>query len=255
MPKLPLSVTIICRNEEDKILDALRSVSFADDVIVVDSGSTDRTVEIARAEGARVFTHEWQGYGQQKNFAQEQARNVWVLNLDADERVSSELRTRIEGLLQGEPSAEGFEFPRKNFYAGRWIRFGGWYPNFQVRMARKDKARWTEPKVHEYLHVEGRVQRIDAPIEHMSFAGVHDQVLTNVRFSRLGMEQLLANGRRAGIPLLLFKSWWKFIDSYILKQGFRDGFAGFVIAVNAAHSMFMKYAALLEVRRENSNHR
>jgi glycosyltransferase involved in cell wall biosynthesis len=255
MARLPLSVTIICKNEEDKIRDALRSVQFADEVVVVDSGSTDRTLEIAREEGARVLVHEWQGYGQQKNYAQDQTRHLWVLNIDADERVSPELKARVEELLQGEPPADGFEFPRKNFYGNRWIRFGGWYPNYQVRMARKDRARWTEPKVHEFLKVEGKVHRINAPIEHPSFGGVHDQVLTNVRFSRLGMEELLVQGKPASIFRLLLKSWWKFIDSYFLKQGFRDGLPGFIIAVNAAHSMFMKYAALLEVRRENTDHR
>ena len=220
---------------------------------MVDCGSSDRTVEIAQSEGARIIHHEWEGYGQQKNFAQAQTRNLWVLNIDADERVSAEMKTKLEEILRSDPRADGYEFPRKNYYGNRWIRYGGWYPNYLIRLVRKDRARWTEPRVHEALTVTGTVQRVETPLHHDSFGGVHDQVLTNVRFSKLGMEELQAKGIRGGLLWLILKPCWKFLNVYFLQQGFRDGLPGFVIAVNAAHSMFMKYAALLEVRREGSD--
>lgn len=255
MSTLPLSVTIICRNEEEKIRKAIHSVRFADEILVVDCGSTDRTVELAQQAGARVIHHEWQGYGQQKNFAQDQTRNLWVLNIDADESVSDEMCERIQEILSAPLLADGYEFPRRNYYGRHWVRYGGWYPNYLVRMARKDRARWSEPRVHEALQVQGLVQRINAPLDHASFGGVHDQVLTNVRFSKLGMEELIAKGKAGSVGLLVFKPWWKFVDAYFFRQGFRDGLPGFVIAVNAAHSMFMKYAALLEVRGEGTDRR
>jgi glycosyltransferase involved in cell wall biosynthesis len=158
--KLPISVTIITLNEEARIGDAIRSVlSFASEVVVVDSESVDRTIEIAKSLGAQTFIRRFDGFGQQKNFAHQQATQEWVLSLDADERVSSDLALELSETLQSVSSSEyyGFSIPRKTWYLNRWIKHGGWYPDRHVRLARRKKSRWSEPSLHEALVVEGKV--------------------------------------------------------------------------------------------------
>jgi glycosyltransferase involved in cell wall biosynthesis len=256
MPRPPVSVTIITLNEEKNLPRAVASVRWADEIVVVDSGSTDRTVEIARGLGAKVFQHPWQGYGQQKNHAQKQATHDWVLNLDADEVVSPQLANEIQQTLTAvgasEDSPRGFYFPRKTYYLGRWIRHGGWYPNHLIRLANRRWASWSEPQVHEALEVQGPVASLKNPLDHYSFTSIHGQVLTNLNFSRLGARQLAQKGVRPSIFKLIFKPLGKFFETYVLKKGFLDGLPGFIIAVNAAHSIFLKYACLLEtqIRRE-----
>jgi glycosyltransferase involved in cell wall biosynthesis len=249
----PLSVTIITLNEERKLPRALASVAWAEEVLVVDSGSTDRTIELARQAGARVVFNAWKGYGQQKNFAQDLASHDWVLNIDADEEVSPALRAELEGTLarvrSGQESAKGFSLPRKTFYLGRWIMHGGWYPNRLVRLADRQAARWTEPEVHEEWRVRGPVGRIKEPLRHYTFDGIRDQVLANVDFARLGASALRHRGTRASVGRLLLKPIGKFVETYFWKRGFLDGIAGFIISVNAAHSMFLKYAYLIESER------
>lgn len=245
-----LSVTIITLNEEKNIRRAIQSVSWADEVIVVDSGSTDQTVEIARKSGAKVFHQAWLGYGQQKNFAQNQTKNDWVLNIDADEVVPdllrNEIQKKLELLRQGELTVQGFYIPRKTYYLGRWIRFGGWYPNYLVRLAHKKYAAWSEPHVHEEWVVNGKLLKLESPLHHYAFDSIHDQILTNLRFSRLGSLELRKKGQQPSIIKLIFKPIGKFLETYFFKRGFLDGLAGFIISVNAAHSMFLKYAYLSE---------
>ncbi len=244
MARPALTVTLITLNEEANLPRALASVAWADEIVVVDSGSTDRTCEIARSAGARVFSRAWEGYGQQKNFAQDQATHDWVLNLDADEEVSPALRAEIEATLEQaqDRGLVAFRLPRKTQYLGRWILHGGWYPNHLVRLARKNSSRWTEPKVHEEWRVEGPVGTLDHPLLHYTFGCIEDQIRTNLKFSRLGYEDLLKHGAKGSLVKLLLKPWGKFIETYVLKRGFLDGMAGFIISVNAAHSMFLKYA-------------
>lgn len=256
---MPLSVTIITLNEEANIAQAIQSVAWADEIVVVDSGSSDRTCEIAREQGARVLVNPWSGYGQQKNFAQAQARHPWVLNIDADERVSANLAEEIRHAIarsdSGASGAVGFSFPRKTYYLGRWIRHGGWYPNVLTRVTKRDRGRWTEPPVHEELRVEGEVVQLSEPLDHFAFSSIQDQILTNIRFSRLGSLHLRDQGQSASLVKLIFKPIGKFFETYFLKWGILDGIAGFIISVNAAHSMFLKYAYLFENRirsqREN----
>lgn len=244
MARPALSVTLITLNEEANLPRALASVAWADEIIVVDSGSTDRTCEVARLAGARVFSRAWEGYGQQKNFAQDQATHDWILNLDADEEVSPALQAEIAATLEQANSRglDAFRLPRKTWYLGRWILHGGWYPNHLVRLARKSRSRWTEPQVHEEWRIEGSVGTLDHPLLHYTFGCIEDQVRTNLKFSRLGYQELLKQGAGASLLKLLLKPWGKFIETYILKRGFLDGMAGFIISVNAAHSMFLKYA-------------
>ncbi|HCM40255.1 MAG TPA: glycosyltransferase family 2 protein [Bdellovibrionales bacterium] len=256
MARLPVSITIISLNEETNIARALKSVAWAEDILVVDSGSTDRTVEIARTHGARVLQNAWLGYGQQKNFAQAQAKHDWVLNIDADEVVSPALFEEIERSLakvqSGRLQADAFCFPRKTYYLGKWIRHGGWYPNVLVRLANRNKCSWTEPHVHEELLARGPVVSLQQALDHYAFTSIRDQILTNLRFARLGTEDLRRKGVRPSLIRLIFKPAGKFLETYFLKRGFLDGLPGFIISINAAHSIFLKYAFLFEPEIEEA---
>lgn len=259
MPRPPLSVTLITLNEAGNIRAAIESVQWADEIIVVDSGSTDPTLEIASEMGARVFRNPWLGYGQQKNFAQNQATHDWVLNIDADERVPDSLAQEIclvlEKVQMGGLRAVGFSIPRKTYYLGRWIKYGGWYPNYLVRLAHRKSASWTEPQVHEELRVGGPIEVLRNPLDHESFPSIHHQVMTNLNFSKLGGEELKRTGQRASYGKLLFKPVGKFLETYLLKRGFLDGLPGFIISVNAAHSIFLKYAYLFEAKIKDESAR
>jgi glycosyltransferase involved in cell wall biosynthesis len=243
MKRPPVSVTLITLNEKDNIARAIESARWADEIVVVDSGSTDGTTEIARKLGARVLENPWPGYGKQKNFAQKAATHDWVFNLDGDEMIPEAAAREVQEMLakvaSGQLDAQGFEFPRKNFYLGRWIRHGGWYPNYLVRLANRQFAAWSEPFVHESLQVRGKVVRLSEPLHNYSFPSIEDQVLTNLRFSRLGSQDLKNRGKQASVIKLLLKPIGKFLETYILKRGFLDGLPGLIISVNAAHSMFL----------------
>lgn len=247
---LPLSVTIITKNEEKMIEAAIQSVSWAKEILVVDSGSTDRTVDLAKKAGARVILHSWQGYGQQKNFAQAQATQEWVLNIDADERVSPELALEIQEKINPSrlENADlcGLYIPRLTWYLDRWIYHGGWYPNYLLRLVKKKHARWTEPLVHEALQVSGKTAYCQFPLRHFSFEKIEDQVLTNLTFARLGSEMLRQQRSQPAWFKLILKPIGKFLETYVWKKGYLDGMAGFIISVNAAHSSFLKYAYLFE---------
>jgi glycosyltransferase involved in cell wall biosynthesis len=256
--RLPLTVLIITLNEELNIARALKSVEWADEVLVIDSDSTDKTVEIAQSMGARVVQQPWLGYGQQKNFGMSQAKYDWVLSLDADEEVSSELRTAIAHFLSSDGLQNGKQywgaaFPRKTFFLGRWIMHGGWYPNILTRLAHRKQSRWTEPKVHESLEVSGGVTILPADLFHYTFRSVGDQVRTNIKYAKFGALAAQAKGENGSLLKILLKPVGKFLETYVWKRGFLDGFPGFVISINAAHSIFMKY---VELRLEqNSHHR
>jgi glycosyltransferase involved in cell wall biosynthesis len=260
MPRPPLSVTIITLNEENNIARAIESVrGFAQEVLVVDAGSADRTVEIARHLGAKVLINPWRGFGQQKNFAATHAAYDWVLNLDADEEISPELAVEIQQTLERDEgrSIVGYSVPRLSKYLGRWIRHGGWYPNRLVRLAYRKKAAWTEPDVHEEWIVHGSVLPLAHNLFHYPFRNISEQIETNLRFSRLGSEVLRKRGQKRNVFLLIFKPLGKFFETYLLKSGFRDGIPGFIISVNAAHSIFLKYAYLFEgtgKRNESTHH-
>lgn len=243
----PLSALVITLNEEKNLSRCLKSLAFADEILVIDSGSTDRTVEIAKQAGARVLQRPWPGYGQQKNFGMQQAKNDWVLSVDADEEVSSELKSEILDFLgqqQQKKEFWGASVPRRTWYLGRWIYYGGWYPNRLVRLSHRQHSRWTEPEVHEQLVVDGSVFELKNDLFHYTFRDVGEQVTTNVRFSRLGAKVAKSRGEKGSLLRILFKPIGKFLETYVWKLGFLDGLPGFVISINAAHSIFMKYVEL-----------
>lgn len=241
-----LSATIIALNEERDLPRCLESLRFCDEIIVVDSGSTDRTAEIARTFGAIVVNEPWRGYGAQKNFAHSLAKSEWVLNVDADEVITPELREEICKEIESAHSANGYAVARKTFYLGRWIKHGGWYPNFVTRLVRRDRGSWSEPNVHEELLVNGELRQLRNPMVHHTFNDISDQVSTNMRYARQGALDLRKRGCRPSYLKLLFKPLGKFLETYCMKCGFMDGLPGFIISINAAHSMFLKYAYLIE---------
>ncbi|MEN0058814.1 MAG: glycosyltransferase family 2 protein [Bdellovibrio sp.] len=246
MTKLPLSLVIITLNEEAHIERCIRSVPFAGDVVVVDSFSTDRTVEIAEKCGARVLQEAWRGFGPQKAFATEQARHPWVLCLDADEALSPELAAEILENFQNLDPEAGYLVPRKSYHLGRWISHGGWYPDYQLRLFNKEKSHWNSAALHEKVEVR-RKRKMRRDLQHWVFDNLSDQVLTNDRYSSLGAQQWAGEGKRFYLFKLLVKPPTKFVETYFFKAGFRDGLPGFIIAVGAAYSIFLKWAKLWEM--------
>ena len=252
--KLPLSVAIITKDEEESLPACLQSVSFADDVVVVDSGSTDKTVEIAKRLGARVFIEEWKGYGPQKNMAVARCLHEWVLILDADERLSSGAKETIEKAISGNNAgADAYSLQRKNFLNGRWIKRLGWWPDELVRLVRKDKGSFAS-LVHEKWTAQGGVSRLNAAIEHHPFTGYEEMLKKLNEYSGLAATELFRSGKRASSLTPFTHGAVSFAKMYFLKLGFLEGFDGFIIAATNAGGSFFKYAKLKELQdRDEKN--
>lgn len=247
MEKLPLSLVIITLNEEKNIERCIKSVPFASEIIVVDSFSKDKTAEIATGLNAKVYQNKWLGYGAQKAYAADLAINDWVLSLDADEALSSELQREIIEKFSSLDIYSGYELPRKSFHLGRWISYGGWYPDYQLRLFNKKQSQWNKDLVHEKVQV-AKKEKLKSPIFHWVFDGISDQVITNDKYSTLGAEKLHDQNVRFNLAKLIFKPLSKFFECYFLKRGFLDGMPGFIIAVSAAYSVFLKFAKLWELQ-------
>ena len=237
-----LSVTIITKNEEKNIERCLESVRWADEIIVLDSDSTDRTVEICRQFTDQVFCVSWNGYGQQKNLCAERAEHNWILNIDSDEEISPEGAEEIKEVLHGEPKHPLYHFPRKNFFAQRWVRYGGWYPDKISRLYDKTKVSFTESQVHEKLVPDEDVGSLHNPILHYSFTGMEDYIERQNRYSTLYAHEKKNNGFRAGWSHLVLRPPIAFLKNYFIRQGFRDGFLGLFLATAFAFYTFLKYA-------------
>jgi glycosyltransferase involved in cell wall biosynthesis len=231
-------------NEEDRIEACIRSADFAGECIVVDSHSTDRTRDIAAQLGATVIERDWEGWVEQKNFAIDQATNDWVLCLDADERISAELRTTILAALESETGARGFEFARLNRYMGRWIRHGGWYPDRKIRLFRKGHGRFVGRNPHDRVRVDGPVLRLDGELLHDPYRSLSDHLRTIDRYTTVAAEEKHARGQCARLSDLTFRPFGKFLRMFLLERGFLDGLPGFVIAVTGSFYVFLKYAKL-----------
>jgi glycosyltransferase involved in cell wall biosynthesis len=248
-----LSLAIICLNEEALIERCIRSVPFATDVVVLDSGSTDRTREIATALGARVFNEDWRGFRAQKQRATDLCKNDWVLSLDADECLSESSIREMADLLSKSLVSDGYEIPRLSWTMGRWIRHGGWYPDLQLRLFNRTKATWQGGEhVHERVSA-ANVGRLREPIEHFPFENLAEQIATNNRYSGLGATELHSRGVRFSLAKIFWKPISKFLETYLLKRGFADGLPGFIISVGAAYSVFLKFAKLWELERSVSS--
>ncbi|MCE5335490.1 MAG: glycosyltransferase family 2 protein [Desulfobacteraceae bacterium] len=248
MPSAPLSVAIITKNEEQNLPDCLGSVAFADEIVVLDSGSTDRTGEIARDAGAMWFCEPWKGYGAQKNSALQKCSHDWVLVVDADERVPVQTAGTIREILAGGELASAYAFRRKNYFHGRWIKGADWWPDYVVRLKRRSRGRY-EGSTHEKWTTDGEVKRLDCSIEHFSFHSYSDLFRALNDYSTQLAEQMYSRGKRGG-PLDAFShGLWTFLRSYFLKLGFSEGFDGLMISLTQAGGTFLKYSKLYEMDR------
>jgi glycosyltransferase involved in cell wall biosynthesis len=242
-----LTVTVITRNESRNVAAALESVSWADELIVVDSESTDDTVAIASRYTPRVIVRPWPGYVAQKNFAASQASHDWILSLDADERVSPELRDEIKRLLGTNISAAGFRLPRVTFHLGRWIRSTDWYPDYQLRLYDRRRGEWAGRHVHESVRVDGAVARLKGELQHYAYRDLAHHVETMDRYTALAARQMFEDGRRANwIDILVTPRLTIFLN-YILRGGFRDGMVGLIISAMNAYYVSVKFAKLWEL--------
>jgi glycosyltransferase involved in cell wall biosynthesis len=249
--KIPLSVAIITKDEEANLPGCLKSVAFATQIVVVDSGSTDGTLEIARDFGCDVFTEPWKGFGPQKQMAIDRCREPWVLVLDADERIPPETEKAIRQVVSGgEGGAPGYSFPRKNFFQGRWIRHMGWWPDRITRLFRNGRGRMTEAAVHEAVDVSGQVVSLEAPIEHYTESRLGEILKKIDRYSTLAADEAFREGRRSSVWGAIARAELTFCQDYVLRLGFLDGRQGLVLSVTDAVNKFFKYAKLSELNRQ-----
>lgn len=242
-----ISVAIITKNEEERLPDCLRSASFADEVVVVDSGSEDKTLQVAESFGARIIVEPWRGYSGQKQFAVDRCTHDWVLILDADERVPDRTASIIREEITRQPSGiAAFSFQRKNFLHGRWIRHCGWWPDRIVRLVHRRKGRFDGRAVHEKWVPRGVVKALDTFIEHISFRNYSELVAKMENYSNLASGEIFEKGARVNPFAPPLHGLWMFLRTYILEMGVLDGFDGFVISVMNGGGSFLKYAKARE---------
>lgn len=244
----PLSVTIITLNAAQQLAACLASVAFADDIVVVDSGSVDDTIKIAQAHGARVLHQDWLGYGAQKQFAVLQARHDWVLCVDADERVSEALRRSIEAALIA-PQALGYAMPRCNKFLGRWLRHGEGYPDWSLRLFHRAHGQWSADPVHEKVVLASTAARIQGDLLHESSEDLAVYLDKQNRYTTLAAEALFKRGKRASSVRLALSPLLRFIKFYVLRLGFLDGVAGLVHISIGCHNSLTKYAKLMSMQQ------
>jgi len=237
-----LSVIVITKDEEAVIQRCLESVAWADEIVVVDSGSTDRTQELSRALGAKVHvTSDWPGFGPQKNRARELATGDWILSLDADEWLPSELQTEIRAAVVAPPSHAAFYIPRSSSFCGRFMRHSGWWPDPVLRLFRRGSGHFSDDLVHERLIVEGTVGQLSHPLMHEPFTNLEEVMHKVDRYSSAGAQMMFARGSRSSVTSAVVHGWWAFLRTYLFKVGFLDGREGFILAVSNAQGVYYRY--------------
>ena len=247
---MKLTVTVITYNESAHIAAALDSVSWADEIIVVDSGSTDGTADIARGRATRVITRAWEGYSDQKNFAADQASHDWVLSMDADERVTPRLAGEIRALLDRGPAARGYRIRRVTHYLGRWIRSTDWSHDYQLRLYDRRAGRWNEMRIHESFRLaDGRPLKLQGELEHYAYDDIAHHLQKINAYTTLIARQWHDEGRRTNPLALAIHPWFAFVRNYVLRRGFTDGSVGFVISLLNSCYVFLKLAKLWELQR------
>jgi len=249
-PDRQLSAIVTTFNEEGNIAECLATLSFADEILVVDSYSTDKTVAIAAAiPGVRVLRHEYSGNGPQCNWGMDQAAHPWVLIVDADERVTPALAREIQNLLGKGPSADHYFLRRDNVFVDRVIRHSGWGQDRLVRLLRRGSARYPEQRVHADMHPDGPTPTLGAPLLHYTFRSMPQYLEKLHRYAEWGAQDLAQEGRRAGLPEVALRPAWRFFRMFVLEAGFLDGLHGFVVCALQAYGVFLKWARLWELRR------
>jgi glycosyltransferase involved in cell wall biosynthesis len=244
-----LSAIIITKNEASHIGDCIDSVSFADEIIVVDSGSTDTTREIAAAKGAKVvLTDDWPGFGKQKNRALDLATQDWVLSIDADERVTPELAQEIKRMV-AQPSADAYKIARLSNFGGRWIRHSGWWPDYVLRLFKRGKARFKDVAVHESVQTASTVATLKGHFLHYPYADLESFIAKINHYSSEAAAILHAKGKRTSVVGATGHAVWTFIRIYLIRRGFLDGKEGFILAVMASAGSFFRYTKLLRLNK------
>jgi glycosyltransferase involved in cell wall biosynthesis len=243
-----ISACLTIGNEESNIRRCLESLNWVDEIVVVDSFSKDRTVEICKEYTSRVYQHEWLGYVGQKDLIKKMAIHPWILFIDADEEVSAELREEIMAEFESGNNRNyvGYAFPRKVYFLGKWIMHGEWWPDIKMRLYLKEKGVCTGREPHDHVVVHGPVKRLTGCLHHYTYDDIADQIMTMNRFSTIASAGLLEERRRFSGIDLIFRPMFRFLKGYILKGGFRDGFRGLIIAMLSATGVFFKYAKLWE---------
>ena len=249
MPKV--SVTIIALNEAEHIGAAIDSAGWADEILLVDSGSTDATLDIARGRGVTVLCRPWSGYVDQKNFAAERAAHDWIFSLDADERIPPPLATEIRTVVAAEPALRGYRVPRVTYHLGRWIRTTDFYPDYQTRLYDRRSARWRGKYVHESVAVDGPIGRLRHELEHYSYRDLRDQLDRINHYTTRAARQRHETGRRATPFDLVVHPPAAFLRNYLLRRGVLDGAAGFTISAMNAFSVYLKFAKLWELQQKD----
>jgi glycosyltransferase involved in cell wall biosynthesis len=244
-----VSIVVITLDEEDHLRRCLESVAWADEIVVIDAESRDKTVQIAREFTDRVISRPWAGFATQKNFAVEQTTGDWVLSLDADEEASPELRHEIAAAIADPRACDGYAIRRRNVFLGQWIRYGGLYPDWQVRLFRRGRGRFIERAVHESVSVEGTVGRLRGHLMHCSYEGVTDFCDRANRYSSLAADEWIREGRRVRARELVVRPLGRFVSMYVLQRGFLDGRRGLLLAALYAYYVFMRSAKIWEATR------
>jgi glycosyltransferase involved in cell wall biosynthesis len=244
-----LSLVVVTLNEEANIEDCLRSADFADEIVVVDSRSSDRTVELARKFTDKVFVADFEGYGRIKGEAVNKASGEWIFSLDADERVSPELAREIQEVIDRDDGCAGYLVRRKTYFLGRWMTHGGWHPDYVLRLFRKDAGGFDNALVHESVRVRGRVKRLESDLVHYSDRDLAHYLWKLDRFTSLSAQSLFDEGRKAGVRDLLLRPPFLFVKMYVFKRGFLDGMHGLVLALLSSFHVLLKYVKLWEKRR------
>ncbi len=228
----------------------LASVAWADEIIVLDSGSTDRTVALCRQAGARVVETVWPGFGPQKNRALDQATGMWVLSLDADEYLTPEAQAEIQAVLSSEPPTDAFRMPRLSSYCGRFMRHGGWYPDYVTRLFRRGRARFSDDLVHERLLVSGPIATLREPLRHETYRDLEEVLRKIDHYSSAGATMGARGGQRGGVGPALAHGLWAFVRTYLVRRGFLDGAEGLMLAISNAETTYYKYLKLWLLRKQ-----
>ncbi|MCK4666092.1 glycosyltransferase family 2 protein [Candidatus Dependentiae bacterium] len=250
MKKIPVSIAIITQDEESNIRTCIESVDWGDEIIVIDGGSIDLTVEIAESLGAKVIHNKWPGHIEQKNFAIEHCSNDWIFSIDADERVSERLKSEILNVFEDPDTLPDAYFcPRKVFYLGKWISHSGWYPDYKIRLFKKSKAKWGGHNPHDKIILDGKAQKLKGDLLHYPYKNLSDHLKRINSYTTIMAEGLFKEKKSSNIFKIIFNPYFRFLRAYILKLGFLDGFQGLMISILGAYYVFLKYLKLWELQK------
>lgn len=251
MPRSKVSAFIVAFNEENNIVECIESVAFCDEILVIDSFSKDNTVALATQCGARVVQHSWEGFRGQKVFGLSHVQHEWVINLDADERITPELRDEILEILrrdaEGDVVADGYFLNRVVFYLGRWWRSGGWYPEYRLRFFRKSKATWGGAEPHEKVDIDGRTDQLVGEVEHYTYKDIEGHISRLQKYAKISAEDAFSKGRRFSLVSLICNPVMRFFKFFVIKRGYREGVAGFIVGMLEGYYTFLKYVRLWEL--------